>query len=256
MLKTWANSNSIEACFIEEKNKFPSNTTRGLHYLARYSSISNEILCGENFFVCNKSYLNKYKNSKILIVGAGPTANERDWKAEDYDYIFSCNHFFLNEKLKNIKVDLCFICDEVDCLSNNFIDYVTKNNTYVGLEDYNVDINKIKKLHNKIGDNLFFCLSRFQGKIGVAPKLALFAAFLGASEIHLVGIDGVPPNYKKGELSNHSFQKGKTWQTSYPYKLILKHYSEFKQFLYNDIGKNCVIKNLGAGHEYNCLSKV
>ena len=39
------------------------------------------------------------KDSKILIVGAGPSTNEVKWYNLEYDYIFSCNHFFLNEKI-------------------------------------------------------------------------------------------------------------------------------------------------------------
>ena len=41
----------------------------------------------------------KFKDSKILIVGAGPSTNEVKWHNLEYDYIFSCNHFFLNERL-------------------------------------------------------------------------------------------------------------------------------------------------------------
>ena len=45
----------------------------------------------------------KFKDSKILVVGAGPSTNEVKWYNLEYDYIFSCNHFFLNEKIRNTK---------------------------------------------------------------------------------------------------------------------------------------------------------
>ena len=38
----------------------------------------------------------KFKDSKILIVGAGPSTNEVKWHNLEYDYIFSLNHFYLN----------------------------------------------------------------------------------------------------------------------------------------------------------------
>ena len=66
--------------------------------------------------------LKKYKDSKILIVGGGPSTNEVNWQNLDYDYIWSLNHFYLNEKLNDKKVDLACIGGAVDLQNEIFID--------------------------------------------------------------------------------------------------------------------------------------
>jgi len=53
-----------------------------------------------------------------------------------------------------------------------------------------------------------------------------------------------------------SIAPDKKFVTGYPYELIIDHYKAFKDYILNDIGRNSVINNLGAGHEYNCFSKV
>lgn len=254
--QTWTTHGIIEACFIENEKNFAKNKYRGADYIERYGFLNHPVVVRNHFFTPEIEEFKKFKNSKILVIGGGPTTNEIDWNPKDYDFIFSCNHFFLNEKIKNIKVDLCFICSEVNILSQPFLEYLTKFKTYVGFEDYYDPAFEVDRLNSIIYNKVFCCISRFQGRIGVGPKLALFAAHLEASEIHMVGIDGVPSNYQKGQCSKHSFQSNKKFQTNYPYDLILNHYAQFKRFFYEDLGKNIIIKNLGEGHEYNCLSKI
>ena len=148
------------------------------------------------------------------------------------------------------------ICDEVDLQGEKFLDYVTKNNTLVGFEDYNRSPDNVRILNDKIPNNVFDCLLRFQGKIGVAPKLINLAILLGAREVHFAGVDGHSKNYKKGHSEDHAFQKGKKITTGYAYELIEKHYECLKKYIQTEIGKNVIVKNLGEGHEQNVYSKI
>ena len=255
-MKTWANSGTIAGHFIETKERFISNSIRGVDYLNRYNFLPFDLKKTQEFIYSDVPEFEKFKDSKILVVAGGPTCNTSNWNAEDYDYIFSCNHFFLNDKLKKIKVDLCLIADEVDILRKEFLSYVTKNKTLVGFEDYNKSPLTVKKLNSYIPNQVFCGVSRMQGKIGVGPKLVILALILEAKQVDFAGIDGAPKNYKQGEVSLHSFQKDKKFVTGYPYELIIDHYKAFKDYILNDIGRNSVINNLGAGHEYNCFSKV
>lgn len=255
-MKTWANSGTVSGHFIETKENFISNQIRGLNYLGKYCFLKHDLKKTKDFIYSNLSEFEKFKESKVLVIGGGPTCNTYNWNAENYDYIFSCNHFFLNDKIKKCKVDLCLICDEVDILKEDFLNYVKKNNTLVGFEDYNKPASNVEKLNKEIPDKVFCALSRFQGKIGVGPKLVVLALILGAKKVDFAGIDGAPKNYRQGEKSVHSFQKDKIFVTSYPYELIIDHYKAFKNYILNDIGINAEINNLGAGHEYNCFSKV
>lgn len=254
-MKTWENSNPIEACFISDKSNFLKNKVRGFNYISKYSFLENELLGNEDI-ILGRIDFEKFQSSKILVVGGGPTTSERSWNVDDYDYVFSCNHFFVSKALKDKKVDLCLICDEVNVLSNEFLNYCNKYKPYVGFEDFNGNLSKVKQLNEIIQNRVFQCVTRFQGKIGVAPKLLILATLFGAKQVDYVGIDGVPKGYKKGQIGKHSFQEGKPFTTNYSYDTILNHYKTLKDYLENDIGKNTIYNNLGEGHEYNCLSKV
>ena len=119
-----------------------------------------------------------------------------------------------------------------------------------------IDFFSAKKWCSKIPNNVFDCLLRFQGKIGVAPKLINLAILLGAREVHFAGVDGHSKNYKKGDSEDHAFQKGKKITTGYAYELIEKHYECLKKYIQTEIGKNVIVKNLGEGHEQNVYSKI
>lgn len=254
---TWENSDSRRACFITSPEKFLSNKIRGLDYISRYSFLSEQVTGTNEMFISDPEKFRKYAGKKILVIGAGPTTNERDWDPEAYDFIFSCNHFFLNPKLKKHKVDLCLLCDEVKLDGEDFLEYLKRNNTAIGFEDYNGDVNNVRRLRALVDNDIFFCLLRFQGKIGVAPKLIALATLLGARQVDFVGVDGPPSkNYKRGDDSNHSFQKGKPCTSHYPYELLYDHYLALKTYLEKEIGKDVTFNNLGAGHECNVLSKI
>ena len=224
---TWENSNM--SCFITKPKAFADNQERGANYLNKYDFLKGELAKTSEIIYRDNPEFKKFKNKKILILGAGPTTNWYDWNADEYDHIFSCNHFFLNEKISKCKVDLILLCDEVNLDGQDFLDYVIKNDTIIGFEDYNQSPDNIRKLKEKVPNNIFDCVLRFQGKIGVAPKLIILAILLGATEVHFAGVDGHSRNYKQGDSEDHSFQKGKKITTGYAYELIEKHYENQKR---------------------------
>jgi len=252
---TWGNSNTL-SCFITNSKAFPNNRIRGADYLNKYDFLGGELTKTSEIIYRDNPELKKFKNKKILVLGAGPTTNWYDWNADEYDHIFSCNHFFLNEKISKRKVDLILLCDEVNLDRQDFLDYITKNDTIIGFEDYNQNPDNVRKLREKVLNNIFDCVLRFQGKIGVAPKLVNLAILLGAREVHFAGVDGHSRNYKTGDSEDHSFQKGKKITTGYAYELIEKHYECLKRYIQTEIGKNVIVKNLGEGHEQNVYSKI
>ncbi len=46
----------------------------------------------------NHPSLDKYEDSTILVVGAGPSSVDVDWENEERDFTWSCTKFYLNEK--------------------------------------------------------------------------------------------------------------------------------------------------------------
>lgn len=260
---TWENSFNILprntfSCFISNQEDFPVNKIRGIDYLQKYNFLGKELSSTSEIIYRKIPELEKFKNKKILAIGAGPSTNWYDWKAEEYDYIFSCNHFFLNEKIQSCapqrKVDLALLTDEVDLSGEAFLNYLKANGTIIGFEDYNKSTDLVKKLRLEVDNPIFQCLLRFQGKIGVAPKLIILAILLGASRVDYVGVDGHSKNYKKGTPENHSFQKNKIITTDYPYEFIVTHYRCLKRYLENEIGQETEINNLGEGYEQNVMS--
>jgi len=253
---TWENR-GVLSCFVTEASKFANNKIRGSDYLSKYNFLDRNLIRTSEIIYRDTPELEKFKGKKILAVGAGPTTNWYDWNPNEYDYIFSCNHFFLNEKLSKCKVDLILLCDEVNLIREDFLKYLSNNNTIIGFEDYNKSANNVKKLKDKVDNPIFDCALRFQGKIGVAPKLIILAALLGAKQVDYVGVDGPPSeDYKVGDLNNHSFEKNKPCKAGYPYEILYKHYLCLKIYLEQDIGKNVTFNNLGAGHDRNVLSKI
>ena len=50
--------------------------------------------------------LEKFKDSTILILGAGNSTLDVKWENVTYDYLWTCNDFFLLDRINNVKVDL------------------------------------------------------------------------------------------------------------------------------------------------------
>ena len=97
---------------------------------------NNEIL-----YLANPE-LKKFQGSKVLVVGAGPSTIECEWNTDKYDYVFSCNTFFLNDKLKNIDVSLVTIGPEVDTSDENekLHEYLENNSVLFSIESMNVSM--------------------------------------------------------------------------------------------------------------------
>ena len=50
--------------------------------------------------------LKKFKDKTILVLGAGNSTLDGKWENLDYDYLWTCNQFFLLDRIDNVKVDL------------------------------------------------------------------------------------------------------------------------------------------------------
>ena len=258
---TWENSDTL-SCFITSSDCFANNSTRGANYLEKYNFLEGDLIKTPEIIYRDNPQLKKFENKKILVLGGGPTTNWYDWNPDEYDHIFSCNHFFLNEKLSKCKVDLAIMCGEVDLNRRDFLEYVIKNDTLLGFEDYWPNPDNVKILNNFIkkeisSNNVFDCILRFQGKIGIGPKMIILAVLLGANQVDFAGVDGPPSqDYKIGDPSGHSFQKNKPCTTGYPYALLYNHYLCLKMYLEKEIAKGVILNNLGAGHDQNVYSKL
>jgi len=208
------------------------------------------IVASREIVYTNLEEFKNYENSKILIIGGGPSTKEIVYNLSDYDYIWSCNHFFKNPKLKNQKIDLAIIMPEVDLKSDEFLEYRRKHNPLLGFEIHDSWMNYRFDDYERY----FLMHTRFYSKIGIGARMLIFSAAIKCKQVDFVGFDG--PSYQlKG---NHAFQPGKK---NLPSIFVGKSERQIVDFhimqyetLWNFIGlkfPNTRFTNIGYGNEYH-----
>ena len=258
--KTLGKKDSANSYFISSGEDFIHGNDLDLRWLLKYYApfTDNEVAYNKEIMYYNLPELKKFRGSKILVVGGGPSAKEMKWDPSEYDYVFSCNHFYYNEKLKNHDVALAFLGGEVDLSTENkeLQDYLQNNSTIVCFEDRTeTRFQKyFKFFKNRFPNRVMYAHTRYRGKTGTMPRLLCFTFSLAPREVHFIGMDGVGPNTKKGDLHNHAFQKGKRYNHAHiDYNLYTRHYVAFWDYIINDLGihKKIILQNLGEGHPRN-----
>ena len=75
------------------------------------------------------------KNSKVLVLGGGPSLDDLDTDSlQEYDFIISCNNYYQSEKLKDVKVDIALIGQGTNLDDPELIKRIKKDNTLIGFE--------------------------------------------------------------------------------------------------------------------------
>ena len=209
----------------------------------------------------NKEF-DKFRNKKILVVGGGPTTNNLDLNKLDIDYIFTANSFFLNNTLKDKKIDIAMIGADVYTTCDEFIKYVETFQPWLGFEIHNkwdaFDSHQYLNEHLYQSYNKMFCMqTRYYGCVGVCHRLLVLAMQLGAKEIYHIGIDG-PIGMISG---NHAFESNKANLPKLPTylnkdnakEIFLNAYKDFFTHVKEDIIYNGKLINLGKEDPNNIL---
>ena len=167
---------------------------------ALFPKFSNSLVTTPEITYQHHPHFDDDRGKTLMLVGGGPSANN-DWGSQEYDYLWSINHFFRNEKIKDLKVDLAMIMGEPDITSQEFLSYRDKNQTYIGFEIHdkwlNYDFDNYKN---------YFCMhTRFYSRLGAGARMKIFAAHLGFKSVLFTGFDG-PEAIFQGD---HAFEPGK-----------------------------------------------
>ena len=245
---------------FSQKEDFQDNRVWGLEYINKnFGCLGLNLDMSEELFIQKNNSLQKFKNKKILIVGAGPSAKEIDWKGDKYDYVWSCTNFFLNDKLSNINLGLVSLGGNTSLENEKLNDYLSNNDTLCGFDCGVTPVKSPSQMinfKNKYFDKTFYFHTRFFSKIGAAARLLCLATLLEASEISVVGVDGLPVGNKhsfEGESKNHD----KTLYAPHMHDLFRRQYVLLWDYVLG-LDKHNKIKyvNLGEGCEGNLSSDI
>jgi hypothetical protein len=205
----------------------------------------------------NHPELKKYKDSTILIVGAGPSAVDYEWDNEERDYTWSCTKFYLNEKLQDCGVDLATVGGNVNLGDPKFQDFIMKHKTLCAFEGGVSPFKTPEDLlsfKDKFPDQATYFHTRYFSKLGSVARLILLASFLGAKEIKLIGFDGNPVQQKhafEGDEKAHD----EIWRDTSSENLYRRQIAIFWDYVLG-LENGTLYKNLGAGHPNNLTTDI
>lgn len=264
--KTWKSHSIQESSFIYPQKEFKNNPIRGLEYIKErivpFLGGGKTIVNSECIYQYDKK-LDLLKNSKLLVIGGGPSTLEMGYDIEEYDYVFSCNHFFKNERLKKEKMFMVFLGDEIDLDDKDLVDYLTfSQETLVCFENIGSPPSK-KKFKDRYLDRVLWAHTRYHSKIGAMTRIVSYLCNFSPKEISIVGMDG-PILKKEQNVYYHAFEKykeqtGTIESTMTEERKIQKYknqYLEFWDYILHDIGSSISFRNLGHGHKCNLTTKI
>ena len=258
------NTTSLEAFLLTGPGELLDHPKVGRTFVRNYFGKAMGTETVENCEVIYQAHpaLRRFKNTKLLLVGAGPTTTEVTWDPAEYDYVWSCNHFYLGAPLRYVDVALATLGDEVDISPRNWrlrAYLIEHANLLVGFENTHRPIDAIQDLAQAFPGRVFYAHGRYRGKIGTLPRLLCLAVLLGAREIHVVGMDGMGPATRRGDPQNHAFQKGKPFGLgTLNYDVFRRHFVMLWDYVLDDLGAAGRVRfqNLGEGHPLNLSTDI
>jgi len=199
------------------------------------------------YLIQDREVFEKVKGKTVLIVGAGPSALKVNWEKYNYDYIWSCNHFFLNNKLRNKNVDLWMPSDEVDIINDHALhQYLVGKDSWCCLYPTRKRDHDYMVKAKEVIPNITYSHLRYRSKIGIMPRLIILATLCGAKNILFVGMDGVPSKRTPHAFQPHKVPKG-TAAMRGAQDIFRRQYVQLWDYLLNDLKRDVNYYNLGEG---------
>lgn len=260
--KSWKTHSVQESSFLYTKVGFKNNNYRGIEYLKKDVVPflgGGEIVVNSESIYQKHECLDKIRGSKVLVIGAGPSSSDVEYKIGDYDCVVSCNHFYKMEKLRGVPMHMVFVGDEVNLKDPEFVEYISNNShTTLCFENIGRSKQELKMFKEKYKNQVMWAHTRYHSKIGAVTRIVSFLSTLAPKSISIVGMDGYIPKSLQ-ETHSHSFQKTKnqtgTYESLYEEQKILnkykRQYLEFWDYILHDVGKSIPYINLGHGHPCN-----
>ena len=159
-----------------------------------------------------------FRDKTVLIIGAGPSTNLTNWNNLEYDYVFACNNFFMNEKVENEKPFFISLAANIDFSNEKLQDYFNKNDCIIGLEPEHLkphEIDQFGRLYNKFRDKICIYQTRYCSALGIGARQIIFSILMGAKKIYFCGHDQY---YLENEEAAHAYENNKRlpkWRIKY-----------------------------------------
>jgi len=175
-----------EASFLTSKEEFLDHKRWGIsHVLDNYASFINKpanFAANEDIFYEKTKEVENIRDKTILILGAGPSTDLSNWQDIECDQVWSCNHFYHHPEIKNTKLSLIYLNNEVTMANTSVKDYVEKYEPLCAL-DMSISL-KYQFLRSfKVNNSKTFIFGqRMFLSSGAMPKLISLATLLGAKK--------------------------------------------------------------------------
>tara|TARA_Y100000310_G_C20639824_1_gene793281 strand:+ start:448 stop:1509 length:1062 start_codon:yes stop_codon:yes gene_type:complete len=213
----------------------------------------------------NDDTMTKFVDKKIMIVCGGPSTNEVDWQNLEYDYLWTCNEFYKNEKLKNERVDFATLAPIVDLENEELKSKTRRDGTIISfplIASYihdNIPLDSVIKFAYEFPSQSCHWYTRYSSVIGTGVRMIAMAILCQAKEIYFVGVDGRSKVESDGNLL-HVFDGDKpvpNWYNQYGDRFQVRQNLIFWDYVSQLKQKyDFNIYNLGEGQEYNSLTSV
>lgn len=251
-----------EFSFFSSKENFIDDKQWGDAHLQQKlgAPLGKERIITSEYIFQHRDDWGKYKGKNILIVGAGPSTKEVDWQDLniEYDYIWSCNKFYKNQKLQTERVDLSLVGPEVDLFNKDFLEKIKADKTLCvfegGVSPFrgHYEIRKFRDEHLGL---VSYSHLRYFSKLGAGVRLLPLAAFLKPKNIYFVGVDGYPVNFDHAFEGSSKKHQGAPLTTN-AYNIYRRQFVLLWDYLLNTLKSKVKFHNLGEGHPANQSSDI
>jgi len=204
---------------------------------------------------------------KVLILGGGTSTLDVYWEGLEYDELWTCNDFYLEQRLLDVKVDLYMLGFMTDTTSTVLSDKLNKDHPFTFYEPQyyrgkdNTD--EFKNFTSRLSIPVYSTSIPIPAhekeymamqKSGACFRLVLLAYQMKASKVYFAGFDG----FNK-EFSNiHAFTKHrglKPTDTRRTYEGTFDSYVNVFSSAFNFLARldnnTQTFQNLGEGFDYN-----
>lgn len=208
--------------------------------------------------------LQKYRGKNILILGGGTSTLDVKWENLDYDYVWTCNQFFLEPRVLSQNIELYLLSPTVDVTDTILQNKLKGSSTYVFIEGPHYrgleHLLPFKEFAHNIGIPVHSWIlptveksKNSAGFSGAVFRLILAALQSNANQIFFSGFDGFDRQFS----NIHAFTKHpglKPTDTRRTFEGTRESYTTVFTDAYRWLAMqpgHDRLQNLGEGFDYN-----